>query len=205
MLRNYFLVTLRNLFKNRLYSFINISGLAIGITSSILIILWVSSEISYNKFLPKADRLYQVWTMSEFDGTVNSWISVPLPTYEAMKTADNNIVRSTVSDWGSERLITFEDTRLLKDSYYVGEEFLEMFEFPLVIGNAEDVLDDPSSIVITESLAKNLFGDEDPINKMVTVEDQSLLKVTGVLKDLPESCTLTSLYRPRKFSMVLTA
>ena len=187
MLRNYFLVTLRNLLKNRLYSFINISGLAIGITSSILIILWVSSEVSYDKFLPKADRLYQVWTMSEFDGTVNSWISVPLPTYEAMKTADNNIARATVSDWGGERLITYKDIRLLKESYYVGEEFLEMFEFPLLIGNAEDVLDDPSSIVITESLAKTLFGDDDPINKMVSVEDESLLKVTGVLKDLPEN------------------
>jgi len=132
MLRNYFLVTLRNLLKNRLYSFINISGLAIGITSSILIILWVSSEISYDKFLPKADRLYQVWTMSEFDGTINSWISVPLPTYEAMKTANSNIVNATVSDWGGERLITYEDTRLMKESYYVGEEFLEMFPGPCI-------------------------------------------------------------------------
>jgi len=187
MLRNYFKITLRNLLKNRLYSFINITGLAIGIASSILILLWVSSEISYDKFLPKADRLYQVYANAKFDGSISSWQSVPLPTYEAMKTADSNIARATVSDWGGERLITFEDTRLLKESYFVGEEFLEMFEFPLIYGNAEDVLDDPSSIVITESLAKELFGDEDPMNKMVMVDDQSLLKVTGILKDLPDN------------------
>ncbi len=187
MLRNYFKVTLRNLLKNRLYSFINITGLAIGIASSILILLWVSSEISYDKFLPKADRLYQVYVNAEFDGTVNTWNSVPLPTYEAMKTADSNIKRATVSNWGGESLITYEDTRLKKDSYYVGEEFLEMFEFPLIYGNAEDVLDDPSSIVITESLAKTLFSDADPMGKMVMVNDKSLLKVTGILKDLPDN------------------
>lgn len=187
MLRNYFKVTLRNLLKNRLYSFINITGLAIGITSSILILLWVSSEVSYDKFLPKADRLYQVYVNAEFDGKVNTWNSVPLPTYEAMKTADSNIKRVTVSNWGGESLITYEDTRLKKDSYYVGEEFLEMFEFPLIYGNAEDVLDDPSSIVITESLAKVLFDDADPMGKMVMVNDKSLLKVTGILKDLPDN------------------
>jgi len=173
--------------KNRLYSFINIAGLAIGITCSILIILWVSDEVSYDAFLPKGNRLQQVYVNAEFNGTINTWQSVPLPTYEAMKTADANIAQACVTGWGGERLITYEDTRLVKDSYYVSEEFLEMFEFPMAYGNAADVLDDPSSIVITESLAKALFGDDDPLNKMVKVNDQSLLKVTGVLKDIPKN------------------
>jgi len=190
MLRNYFLVTLRNLLKNRLYSFINIAGLAIGTTSTILILLWVADEVSYDKFLPKADRLYQVYVNSEFNGSINSWLSVPLPVYEAMKTADSNIARACISDWGSESLITYEDKRLYKESHFVGEEFLEMFEFPLIQGNAEDVLDDPYSIVITESTAKALFGNEDPINKMVTVDNKSLLKVTGVLNDIPDNSSI---------------
>jgi len=88
MLRNYLLVTFRNLLKNGTYSLINISGLALGITCSILIILWVADESSYDKFHPKADRLYQVRINSHFDGRINTWRSVPLPTYEAMKTAD---------------------------------------------------------------------------------------------------------------------
>ena len=187
MLRNYFLVTLRNLLKNRLYSFINIAGLAIGITCSILIILWVSDELSYDSMIPKGNRLQQVYVNAEFDGKINTWRSVPLPTYEAMKTADANIAQACVTGWGGERLINFEETRLMKDSYYVSEEFLEMFEFPLVIGNAADVLDDPSSIVITESLAQALFGDTDPVNQMVKVNDKSLLKVTGILKDIPKN------------------
>ena len=187
MLRNYFLVTLRNLLKNRLYSFINIAGLAIGITCSILIILWVSDELSYDSMIPKGNRLQQVYVNAEFDGKINTWRSVPLPTYEAMKMADANIAQACVTGWGGERLINFEETRLMKDSYYVSEEFLEMFEFPLVIGNAADVLDDPSSIVITESLAQALFGDADPINQMIKVNDKSLLKVTGILKDIPKN------------------
>jgi hypothetical protein len=102
MFRNYVLITIRNLFKNGFYSFINIAGLAIGITCSILILLWVDDETSYDKFHPKADRLYQVWVNAHFDGKVSSWTSVPLPTYEAFKTADSNIKRTLVTDWGGE-------------------------------------------------------------------------------------------------------
>src|SRR5882672_305930 len=100
MLKNYLVVTLRNLFKNGFYSVINISGLAIGITCSILILLWVADETSFDKFLPKADRLYQVMVNATFDGTIHSWESVPLPTYEAMKTADVHIKHALVTDWG---------------------------------------------------------------------------------------------------------
>ena len=85
MFRNYLTVTVRNLIKNGFYSFINIAGLAIGIACSILILLWVIDETSFDKFHPKADRLYQVWVHAKFDGKVNAWTSVPLPTYEAMK------------------------------------------------------------------------------------------------------------------------
>src|SRR5689334_4376622 len=99
MLRNYLLVTFRNLFRNGFYSVINISGLAIGIACSILILLWVTDELSYDKFHPKADRLYQVWVNAYFDGKINSWTSLPLPSYEELKTADANIVHSLVTDW----------------------------------------------------------------------------------------------------------
>ncbi|ELR70222.1 putative ABC transporter permease [Fulvivirga imtechensis AK7] len=185
MLKNYFLVTFRNLYKNSAYSIINIAGLAIGITCSILILLWVDHETSYDKFLPKNDRLYQVWVNAAFDGKINSWRSVPLPTYEAMKTSDANIVNSVVTGWGSTHLLRYEDTRMNKQGYFASKEFLEMFQYPLTRGSAETVLDDPYSIVLTESAAKALFGDEDPIDKMVRVDDQYDLKVTGILKDIP--------------------
>ncbi len=185
MFRNYFIITLRNLLKNGFYSFINIAGLSIGITCTILILLWVFDETSFDKMHPKADRLYQVWVNAHFDGKISSWTSVPLPTYEAMKTADSNIKHSLIMDWGGDHLITAGDTRLIKRGYRASEEFLEMFEFPLVSGNAAQVLDDPKSIVITESTAKALFGDEDPMNKVIRVDNENDLKVSGVLKDIP--------------------
>ncbi len=187
MFRNYFVITIRNLFKNGFYSFINIAGLSIGITCSILILLWVKDEVSFDKFHPKADRLYQVWVSAVFDGKVNSWTSVPLPTYEAMKTADNNIKRSAVTDWGGDHLLSIDDKRIIKKGYFASEEFLEMFEFPLLAGDPSQVLDDPSSVVITESTAKALFGDEDPMNKVIRIDNENDLKVSGVLKDVPKN------------------
>ena len=186
MLRNFLLVALRNVRKNSLYSIINISGLSIGIACSILILLWVTDELAFDKFLPKYNKLYQVWVNAEYDGKINSWRSVPLPTYEAMKDADNDIVNTVVTGWGHEHLLTVGDTKIFKDTYWVSEEFLEMFEFPLVAGDASTALDDPLSIVISESTAKALFGDEDPINKTILLGDAGELNVTAVLKDIPE-------------------
>jgi len=187
MFKNYLLVTLRNLRKNGTYSFINIAGLSIGITCSVLILLWVFDELSFNKFHPKADRLYQVWINATFDGKINSWTSLPLPAYEALKTENSNIVNTTVTDWGGDHLFSVGDKRITKRSFYAGEEFLEMFQFPLMKGNAASVLDDPTSIVITESMAKMFFGESDPINQVIRVDNKNDLKVTGVLKDIPKN------------------
>ncbi len=185
MLRIFFISTLRNLTKNSLYSFINISGLAIGIASAVLILLWVDDETTYDKFIPKSDRLYQVWVNAEFNGEVNTWNSVPLPTYDAMKDAHSAIVESTVAGWGAERLMATGDKKVIQPGYYVGNEFLDMFEFEAAMGNVQEALKDPSSIVITEKLAAILFGQEDPMGKIIKVEDESSLQVTAVLKDVP--------------------
>ncbi len=186
MLKNYLLVTFRSLRKNGFYSFINISGLALGITCSILILLWVADETSFDKFHPKADRLYQVWVNAHFDNKINSWTSLPLPTYEAMKTANANIAHALVTDWGGDHLlVSSDDKRLNKRGFNVSDEFLEMFQFPLIAGNAEQVLDEASNIVITESTAKALFGDEDAMGKIIKVDNQFDLKVAGILKDIP--------------------
>ncbi|MEO7990781.1 MAG: ABC transporter permease [Chryseolinea sp.] len=188
MLRNYLVITFRNLRKNGFYSFINISGLAIGITCSILIILWVADETSFDKFHPKADRLYQVWVNAHFDGRINSWTSLPLPTHEAMKPADANILHAAVADWGGDHLLaSTDDKRINKRGFNVSEEFLEMFQFPLIAGNAEQVLDEASNIVITESTAKAFFGDEDAMGKIIRVDNQFDLKVAGILKDVPSN------------------
>ncbi len=187
MLKNYFKIAIRSLMKNSVYSFINITGLAVGIACSILILLWVNDEMSYDKFLPKADRLYQVWTNAHFDGKINSWISVPQPLKNTLNEEISDIKNAAISDWGGTHLLTVGDSKLNKRGYFVSYEFLEMFEFPLIKGAAESVLDDTYSIVLTASTAKSLFGDEDPINKLIKLDNRSDVKVTGVLKDIPSN------------------
>lgn len=191
MLKNYLLITIRNLLKNSVYSFINIAGLATGITCSLLILLWIHDELTFDRFLPKVDRLYQVFVYGEYDGTINVWNSVPATTGLAMKTANTNIVNSVMCDWGGDQLFIAGEKRLQRRAHFVGEEFLEMFEFPLLHGDPATVLDDPASLVLTESTARALFGDEDPINKTVRINDLADLKVTGVLRDLPGNSSLT--------------
>lgn len=187
MLKNYFLVTFRSLLKNSTYSFINISGLSIGIVCTLLILLWVYDELSYDRFIPKADRLYQVWVNAEFDGKINSWNSMPLPTAEAMKTESSSVVNATSTDWGGQHLLTVGEKGINKQGLYAGEEFLSMFEYPMLKGDPRTALSEPYSIVITESTAKAMFGDQDPINQVIRLDNQDDLKVTGVLKDVPKN------------------
>ena len=200
MLKSFFRLTFRTLWKSKRYSLINIVGLAIGIACSILILLWVRDEVLFDAFIPKGDRLQQVYVTAKFDGKYNTWQSVPLPTYEAMKSASHHITSSAVTGWGSEHLLTVDQTRLIKDGLFVSEEFLEMFEFPLLVGSAASVLDDPTSIVVTESMAKALFKEQDPMGKIVKIDDEHDLKVSGILKDVPENSSLTFEYLlPWKF------
>lgn len=192
MLKNYIRVAFRNLVKNPTYSFINIFGLAIGITCSLLIMLWVFDELSFDKSLPKAKNLYQVYVNATFDGRVNSWRSVPLPTYEGLKPEHNSIANTCVSNWGGDHLLTIpqssgEEKRIRKVGYFVSEEFLTMFEYPLIAGEAKTVLAEPYQIVISQSTAKALFGDEDPIGKIIRIDNQDEVKVTGVVKDLAKN------------------
>jgi ABC-type antimicrobial peptide transport system permease subunit len=187
MFKNFIVIIIRNLKNKVFYSLVNILGLAVGIACSILILLWVMDELSYDKFVPKYKRLYQVWINADFDGTQECWPTVPSPAYEAMKAADHRIVNATRIGFVAQHVLAVQETKILKRGHYASPEFLEMFQFPLISGDAASVLDDPSSIVITASTALALFGEENPINKIIKVDNQHQLKVTGVLKDIPEN------------------
>lgn len=185
MLKNYLLIAIRNLQRNTVYSFINITGLAVGIASSILILLWVYDEITYDAFQPKLPELHQVWVNAEYDGKINTWNSVPLPTYRALKTEDARIKRTTITDWGGDHLLTVGDKRLVKRGYFVEEEFLSMFQFEIVKGDPEKALNDPYAIALTEATAQALFGTEDPINQVIKLDNNKELRVTALLKNVP--------------------
>lgn len=189
MFRNYIVITLRNLVKNSTYSFINIAGLAIGITCSLLILLWVNDELAFDRFFSKTDRLYQVYVNSTFDGRVNTWNSVPLPTHEGLKPENANIVNTCVTDWGGDHLLTVGETRIRKRGFFASEEFPTMFEFDFVKGSPKQVLAEPYQIVISESTARALFADDEPMGKMIRVNNRHELKVAGVIRDVPTNST----------------
>jgi ABC-type antimicrobial peptide transport system permease subunit len=187
MIRNYIITSLRNFTKNKFFTFLNISGLSIGISCSILILLWVSDELSFDKFHPKADRLYQVRVNTDFDNNIHTWDALPLPTYTALKTEDSNIKNTAIADRGGEHLLTVGEKKLMMNGISASEAFLTMFEFPLIYGDASNILDDPTSIVITEATAKALFGEKDAMDQTIRVDEKGDLKVSGILKDIPNN------------------
>lgn len=187
MIRNYLVIAFRNLMRNSFYSFINIGGLAIGLACSILIMLWVWDEISYDRFHKNGDRLGQLYIHNRFSDNISTSEAVPLGPYEFLKTYDARIKNTCVAYWPYNPLLTAGENKVRQLGRLASPEFLEMFQFPLVNGEATKVLDDPKSIVITESLARALFGGKDPMGQFIKLDNDLELKVTGILKDLPKN------------------
>jgi putative ABC transport system permease protein len=186
MIKNYIKTAWRNLVKNKAYSALNIVGLSVGMAVALLIALWVFNEYSYNRFLPDTDQLYQVKVnfTSQHDGK-RTQNALALPLAEVLKKEYPEIRYVAQSDWNGTHGLVVGDKKLYMDGSAVGPDFLKMFQFPLVKGTAGSVLKDTYSIVLTQSTAKALFGNADPIGKIVKLDNQTNMKVTGVLKDVP--------------------
>jgi putative ABC transport system permease protein len=189
MIRNYLKIAIRNLMRNSVYSFINITGLAVGIACSILIILWVYDELSVDRFLPNHEQLHQVWLNATYDNGTRSGQAMPLPLGDLLSNADSRIKNVAVSNWGEGVLLTVGENKFNKVGKSVSDPFLEMFQFEMLQGDRATALDEPMSIVLTESTAKALFGDDEPLNKLVRVNNQDNLVVTGIIADLPKTST----------------
>jgi putative ABC transport system permease protein len=187
MIKNYFKIAFRNLLLNKFFSIINISGLAIGMASAILIFLWIQNEVSYDRFHTNSDRLYQVWGNDVVGGETRSGMPTPEIMAPVLKNDVPEIERVSRVTWGEDYLFTVGDKILKAKGNLVDPAFLSIFSFPLIEGNTNTVLKDPYSIVITQQLAKKIFGNEVAVGKMISVENDENYKVTGVLKDLPNN------------------
>ncbi len=189
MLRNYITIAIRNLTKNSVYSFINIVGLAVGIACSLLIFLWVGDEVGYDRFHANYDRLHQVYLNQEFSDGIGTQQALPYPLKDLLKEKSSNIKRVAITNWGEGNLLAVGENRLNKIGLSVGEDFLRMFSFDIVSGDTENPLKDPSGIVITESTAKALFGEKDPLNQLIKVDNDREQKVVAIIKDVPSQST----------------
>ena len=185
MIKNYFKIAFRNLLHNKGFSFLNISGLAIGMASAVLILLWIQNEATYDTFHKNADRLYEVFGNNRVSGQISTASATPEIMAPILKNDIPEAAEVSRISWGEEYLLTVGDKTLKAKSNLVDTGFLSMFDFPLIKGNPKTVLSDPYSIVLTQQLAKKIFGDEDAMGKIIKIENTENYKVAGILKDLP--------------------
>ena len=194
MFSNYFKTAWRNLIKNKAYSALNILGLAVGMAVALIIGLWAYNEYSYDRFLPNYRQLYQVKKNVNSNGKILTFNSVSLKLADVLRSQIPEIEYAAESDWMGGHGLMVDDKKLYLSGAQIHGDFLKMFQYPLLTGNANTVLQDPYSIVLTRSTAKALFGNTDPIGKTVRFDNKQDLKVTGILKDLPANSSLSFNY-----------
>lgn len=187
MFKNYLKVAFRNLWKNKGFSFINIAGLAIGMASAILILLWMQNEVSYDDFHEKKDRIYEVWNRAVFSGALHCWPTTPKVLAAAMQKDLPEVEHVVRVDWAGPHLFSVGDKRLMIRGNAVDSIFLQVFTFPMVQGDPKIALSDPYSIVLSQSLARSLFGNEDAIGKAIRLDNKDNYHVTGIIRDLPNN------------------
>jgi putative ABC transport system permease protein len=187
MLKNYFKVAFRNLLRNKGFSVINILGLAIGMASAVIILLWVRNEVSYDRFHANDKRLYEVWENDLRDGGLQSGVSTPQLMGPALKKDYPEIESAARIGWNQYILFGYGEKHLKANGTWADPSFLTMFSFPLLKGNPKTALIDPYSVVITEKMAKRLFGDENPMGKLLKFDNDNIFKVTGLMKDQPNN------------------
>ncbi len=201
MLKNYFKIAWRNLVKDRLFSFIHISGLALGMTVALLIGLWSWYMFSFNRFLPAYQQAYQVKLNFNYNGNIQTQSGATLPLADALRTRVPGIRYVAESNWVGSHGLAAGEHKLYLAGGIMGADFFRIFPFPFVEGDANTALKDPYSIVLTQSAAKALFGSEDALDKIVRYENTHDLKVTGVMKDLPGNSSFQFSYiMPFSFS-----
>lgn len=187
MLKNYWKIAVRNLLRSKGFSFLNIAGLVLGMASATLILLWIQHERSYDTFHEKNARLYELMTSHFADGKWGTGSATPEVMPPAIMKDCPEVEDVVRISWNSSLLFNYKDKAIKAEGAASDTGFLTAFSFPLIKGDAGTALRDPYSIVVTEGMAKKLFGDEDPMGKIVKMDNKDNFKVTGVLKDLPDN------------------
>ncbi|NEM96983.1 ABC transporter permease [Pontibacter burrus] len=193
MIKNYLKMAYRNLMRHKLFSLINISGLALGMTCSILILLWVRDELSFDRFHADTDNLYRLMEVQSYPGSDNlTTDATPGPLAEALEKDIPEIkhaVRSSTWEW--KKLLAYQDKVLKVNGRYTDDAFFEMFSFKLLHGDPTQVLDQPNSIVISAKLASQFFGSpNEAMGKVFKIDNRDSYKVTGVMQDVPENSSM---------------
>ncbi len=208
MIRNYLRIGIRNLWKNKTYSFINIFGLAVGLACCLLIVNYVIYELSYDSFYKNKDRIYRLLIDDVTTGQVEA--STPYiagPDLKSHFGQVQNFVRF-YSFWGPYSVKYKNNIFNEEKLFYTDSTLFKVFDFDFLEGSAVTVFKNPGSVVITQNIARKYFGDEDPLNKMLTIKNENNYQVTGVIKDLPDNSNFHFdflVYNPSSLNMFPSA
>jgi len=188
MFRNYLITAFRSLIRQKGFSFINILGLAIGLAAALLILLWVQDELSFDSFHEHADRLYRVEEDQYYSGEIYHVNVTPYPSGPVWKDEIPEIEDACRYQWPSGMLFTYGEKAFYEGSCVaVDSTFFNLFTYDFLHGNKATALTEPYSAVLTEETAEKYFGDENPIGKSLSVNNQFEFMVTAVLRSIPKN------------------
>ena len=190
MLKNYFKIAWRNLFRHKAFAASNLLGLTIGMTCSILIFLWVHDELSYDRFHKNCDNIYQIIANRDFKNTVFTDRNMVFPLAKSLGPSHPNIKNAVEMTYAEDHTLQVGDIKLKKSGYTVSEHFFDVFTWTFLQGDRATAIADPGSIVLTASTAKALFGNEDPMGKLLKIDDDASKKVSAIVADPPGNSTL---------------
>jgi putative ABC transport system permease protein len=192
MFKNYLKIAFRNLKRNKGYSAINITGLAVGIVCFVLMFLYVRFELSFDNFHENGDQIYRFYKKRQIEGTAylgNPYFTTtPAPLAPTLKEEYPEVVNGTRISRVNDVLLIHQENRFYETGLWADNQFLKIFSFPLRQGNLEKVLAEPDSMVVTQRMAEKFFGSEDPMGEIVTLNYGSRkinFRVTGILENIP--------------------
>jgi len=187
MIKSYLKIALRNVKRYRVNSFINVSGLSVGMACVIVIVFYIQHEFSFDRFHENADRIYRI--------TMDDWTGTPLPLADVLLEDFPDVQDAVRMDHISDRspkLLAYQNRLFYEDHFYLADpSIFNVFSFEFVYGSPLTALEDPNSIVLTESVARKYFLDEYPLGKTITYENEKELTVSGIIKDLPPNTHFT--------------
>jgi putative ABC transport system permease protein len=191
MIKNYFKTAWRNLWRHKLYSFINIKGLTVGLAVGILLLLWVQDEFSYDGFHKNEKNIYKVENMVGTGASRQLWSVTAAPIGVLAKKEIPGVEDAVrISGNGYYQLFKFKDKVFSEqNNFFTDPSLFSVFDFKLIKGNPSDPFPDDNSVVITESMAKKYFGNDDAMGKVIVADDKVNFKVTGVVNDFPKNST----------------
>jgi putative ABC transport system permease protein len=193
MLKNYFISAYRNIKKNRFYSVLNIFGPAIGITCAILILLYVQEELQFDKHNSKYDRIYRLESDFNISGKATLAALVPMPMAPTLKDEYPEIKEiARFAGFGiQDILFQYKDLKFFEDKiYFADSTVFKVFDYKFILGSPDKALNEPHTIVITQSFASRYFGKENPMGEVLTTSNFGSCRVTGVIKDVPANSHL---------------